>query len=59
MVFDVESIGLHGEGFAVGYVLCYAFDKFMAESDSGPSVNMFSSSIPNTRKTIKNLPRRR
>jgi len=20
MVFDVESIGLHGEGFAVGYV---------------------------------------
>lgn len=22
MVFDVESIGLHGEGFAVGYVVC-------------------------------------
>lgn len=21
MVFDVESIGLHGEGFAVGYVV--------------------------------------
>ena len=24
MVFDVESIGLHGEGFAVGYVVVHA-----------------------------------
>jgi hypothetical protein len=32
MVFDVESVGLHGEGFAVGYVI---LDHTGAEAASG------------------------
>jgi hypothetical protein len=32
MVFDVESVGLHGEGFAVGYVVV---DRAGVERDAG------------------------
>lgn len=31
MVFDVESIGLHGEGFAVGYVVVQEDGKMLEE----------------------------
>lgn len=34
MVFDVESVGLHGEGFAVGYVVIDG-DSYYDELDSG------------------------
>ena len=31
MIFDVESIGLHGEGFAVGYVVVNGDGKTLEE----------------------------
>lgn len=49
MVFDVESIGLHGEGFAVGYVVLqdcrevecgmFACDPSKAAGDAGELVD--------------------
>lgn len=35
MVFDVESIGLHGEGFAVGYVVVERDGKVLEENIFG------------------------
>lgn len=45
-VFDVESVGLHGEGFAVGYVVVDAADRgreldsglFVANMDDSPGL---------------------
>ncbi len=53
MVFDVESVGLHGEGFAVGYVVIDA--KSGEEVDSGIAIahEDLSPGLPDDRAWIK------
>jgi hypothetical protein len=52
LVFDIESVGLHGEGFAVGYVL---IDQLGTELESGlamcPDASAFG--IPSDRDWIR------
>lgn len=52
LVFDVESVGLHGEGFAVGYVI---IDQSGAELESGLAMcpDMAASGTPADRDWIR------
>lgn len=56
MVFDVESVGLHGEGFAVGWVVVDRSGKEMAaatyECDSGKARGICDADIDPSRKWV-------
>jgi hypothetical protein len=46
MVFDVESVGLHGEGFAVGYAVIDANCRCEPRSGEGGSGFRFARRAP-------------
>lgn len=57
MVFDVESVGLHGEGFAVGWVVVDETGKTLDEARYATSPLMASGREHNRRWVEANIPR--
>lgn len=56
MVFDVESIGLHGEGFAVGWVVIDEYGEELEASHIGCPADAASGSAVNRTWVNKNVP---
>jgi hypothetical protein len=56
MVFDVESIGLHGEGFAVGYVVVNCAGETLEEADMSCSPFSARGEPKNLRWVQENVP---
>lgn len=56
MVFDVESIGLHGEGFAVGYVVIDERGNHLAEARYATHPRMASGKNHNRKWVSENVP---
>lgn len=56
MVFDVESIGLHGEGFAVGWVVVNKNGEQQAEARYATHPRMASGKEHNRKWVAENVP---
>lgn len=56
MVFDVESIGLHGEGFAVGYVVVRRDGKMLDEGVMACDPNVCFGTDESREWVAKNVP---
>ncbi len=56
LVFDVESIGLHGEGFAVGYVVKRGDGEHMADGMFACSPNMADGMVSDREWVEQNIP---
>jgi hypothetical protein len=56
MVFDVESIGLHGEGFAVGYVVCNRRGEVLEEATLATDPTRASGEPKNLAWVMENIP---
>ena len=56
MVFDVESIGLHGEGFAVGYVVINSVGETLEEATIACDPDQADGKSENRKWVAENVP---